>query len=261
MHILEIVLLLWLVCLPVYTALTFDKHKQQLINGSLTRCRAYKETIFFLWIPTAILLISLWLTGRSLASIGLSFSVTVAELVGLGVLLILAILAGVNLSTLRNKAESRAKLAKDYEPMRYILPQTKQELAWFNLGVSPTAGFCEELIFRGYLIWLLTPQVGLVGAIVLSSVLFGLNHIYQGWAGVLKTGVMGLIFALVFWATGSLVAAIILHILVDVFAGFQSYLVLRDNGPGQQGHDHQGDDHPGDDYQGQAMNQAGLDVS
>ena len=246
MHILEILLLLWLVGMPVYTALTFDKHKQQLINGSLTRGRAYKETIFFLWIPTVILVLTLWLTDRSVASIGLTFSASMSELIGLGVMLILAILAALNLTTLRNSAESRAKMAKDYEPLRYIMPQTKQELAWFNLGVSPTAGFCEELIFRGYLIWLLTPYVGLIGAILLSSALFGLNHIYQGWGGVLKTGIMGLIFALVFWATGSLVAAIILHVLVDVFAGFQSYLVLR------------GSD---SDHHKQAIDQTGLNAS
>lgn len=229
MHILEIILLLWLVGMPVYTALTFEKHKKQLIDGSLSRSRAYKDTIVFLWIPTFILLGILWLTDRTVATIGLTFSYSMGELIGLGVILILAIIAAWNISGLRTNAESRATLAKEFQPVSYYLPQTKGELAWFNLGVSTTAGFCEELIFRGYLLWLLTPHVGLIGAIAISSALFGLNHIYQGWAGVLKTGIMGLIFALVFWATGSLWAAILLHVLVDVFAGFQSYLVLRDS--------------------------------
>ena len=233
MHLLEIILLLWLVGMPVYTALTFDKHKQQLIDGRLTRSRAYKETIFFLWIPTGVLLATLWLTDRSVASIGLTFSATTAELITLAVLAVLTIIAVISLAGLKADAEARTKLAKEYEPLRYIMPQSKSELAWFNLGVSPTAGICEELIFRGYLIWLLTPYIGFIGAILLSSALFGLNHIYQGWGGVLKTGILGLIFALVYWASGSLVAAIILHTLVDVFAGFQSYLVLRGGNSGE----------------------------
>jgi membrane protease YdiL (CAAX protease family) len=39
---------------------------------------------------------------------------------------------------------------------------------------------------------------GTILAVVLSVVPFGIAHLYQGWAGVLSTGMMGLCFALIF---------------------------------------------------------------
>ena len=83
MHMLEIILLLWLVGMPIYTAMTFDKHKKQLIDGSLTRTRAYMDTIFFLWLPTLLLIGIFWWTDRELATIGLTFSASSREFVSM----------------------------------------------------------------------------------------------------------------------------------------------------------------------------------
>jgi membrane protease YdiL (CAAX protease family) len=72
-----------------------------------------------------------------------------------------------------------------------IIPRTvPQLLVW--LGLASTAGFCEELIFRGYLVEQFSAWTGSrVFAIVLQGVAFGLAHGYykrimvaimvQGW--------------------------------------------------------------------------------
>jgi membrane protease YdiL (CAAX protease family) len=112
--------------------------------------------------------------------------------------------------------------------MRWVLPENKKQWKWFAFGVSSSAGICEELLFRGYLIWLLEPVVGMPLAVVLSSVLFGLNHFYQGFSGMIKTALVGLLLAIVYWVTGSLWFAIGLHILIDVYAGTQSWFAFRD---------------------------------
>ncbi len=57
----------------------------------------------------------------------------------------------------------------------------------------------EEIIFRGYLI----PRLRAVtrsnlAAVLLSSIIFALGHGYEGTAGVLAVGFMGLFFALVY---------------------------------------------------------------
>ncbi|MCI0376926.1 MAG: CPBP family intramembrane metalloprotease [Gemmataceae bacterium] len=46
---------------------------------------------------------------------------------------------------------------------------------WFG-GVSLTAGFCEEFLFRGYFIWVFAPWLGWWGAAALSVLIFAILH-------------------------------------------------------------------------------------
>jgi membrane protease YdiL (CAAX protease family) len=74
----------------------------------------------------------------------------------------------------------------------------------------------EETIFRGYLILRLKGISGSIAvAVVFSSVIFAIGHGYEGSAGVITVGIMGLIFALIYAWRKSLVAPIILHFLQD----------------------------------------------
>jgi membrane protease YdiL (CAAX protease family) len=120
-----------------------------------------------------------------------------------------------------------AGVRQQVEPIRAVMPRTLTELCWFG-GASLTAGFCEELLFRGYVIWVFTPWLGWWGAAALSLAIFAVAHIYQGWNGVLRTGIVGGIFTLVVAVTGSLWPAIALHALVDLFNGFMAWMALRD---------------------------------
>jgi len=52
-------------------------------------------------------------------------------------------------------------------------------------------------------------------AILLSAVVFSLGHGYEGTAGLITVGFMGLIFALVFKWRRSLVAPMVMHFLQD----------------------------------------------
>jgi membrane protease YdiL (CAAX protease family) len=54
--------------------------------------------------------------------------------------------------------------------------------------------------------------------VVLSSVIFSLGHGYEGSAGVVTVGFMGLAFAIVYVWRRSLVAPIIMHFLQDFLA-------------------------------------------
>jgi len=229
MHILEILLLLWFIGMPIYTAVTFEKNKQMLIDGRINRTTAYQQTIAFLWVPTLLLAAVAWVTELNTMTLGLVFTGSTTEIGVFALLVILTIYGGVNYLSIKKDAKIRAKYREVFSPMRWILPQTKSELKWFTIGVSSSAGICEELLFRGYLMWLLTPYIGIIGAMVVSSALFGLNHIYQGWSGVLNTSLLGLVFAFVYWLTGSLWTVIVLHLLIDVLAGFQAYLALQDD--------------------------------
>lgn len=105
-------------------------------------------------------------------------------------------------------------------------PHTGSEFArWAVLSLS--AGFCEELVFRGYLIWVFQPALGLWGAAALSLAIFALAHAYQGAKGILAVGVMGGLITLVVLISGSLLPAMVLHALIDVGQGLLAWLILR----------------------------------
>ena len=94
-------------------------------------------------------------------------------------------------------------------------------------GVAITAGICEEVLYRGYLLWYLQ-SLGLGrGAVVVAIVAFGLAHAYQGIRGSVVTGVTGAVFMGLYLLTGSLVAPIVLHATVDLANGLMAYRLLQ----------------------------------
>ena len=85
--------------------------------------------------------------------------------------------------------------------------------------VSITAGFCEEVAFRGYLMTrfrLLFKSQSWILPTLLSSVIFGICHAYQGTAGFILITIYGAMFALLYIKTKSLWSGIIAHFFQDV---------------------------------------------
>ena len=74
----------------------------------------------------------------------------------------------------------------------------------------------EETIFRGYLILRLKAiTASPAAAALLSAAIFSLGHGYEGSAGVVTVGVMGVVFAFIYMWRQSLVAPIVIHFLQD----------------------------------------------
>jgi membrane protease YdiL (CAAX protease family) len=86
-------------------------------------------------------------------------------------------------------------------------------------GLSLSAGVTEELTYRGLLVLALSlavPDLPHGAVVAVAAVLFGLAHWYQGWLGVLTTGVVGAAFTQLYLSTGSLLLPMVLHVLVDL---------------------------------------------
>jgi len=89
---------------------------------------------------------------------------------------------------------------------------------WAAAGVALGAGVSEELLFRGLFTAAVVDVVGLsVGAaVVVVSIGFGLMHVYQGWRGVLVTGLVGFALSALYLSSRSLLMPMLLHVLVDL---------------------------------------------
>jgi membrane protease YdiL (CAAX protease family) len=90
---------------------------------------------------------------------------------------------------------------------------------WFALVSALTVGVAEEMLFRGYLLGRLRIALASrTGAIIVSSVLFGLLHLVSGdIVQVLVTACIGALLATarVVWPGCSLASVIVAHVLYD----------------------------------------------
>jgi membrane protease YdiL (CAAX protease family) len=125
--------------------------------------------------------------------------------------------AGVALSAAFRRAAMALGL-RESGLLRSLLPRTGRERAAFA-GLSVAAGVGEELAYRGYVIPVLAVLLGPVGAAVVSSVVFGVLHAYQGPLGMARTAALGGLLAWGFLASGSLWPPIAAHALLDVVLG------------------------------------------
>ena len=129
-------------------------------------------------------------------------------------------------SVKRLSEERRVAVRPRFGNVAFLLPHTRREYLWF-LSLSATAGVCEELLYRGYLAWFLTPWLGTAGAFIAVIALFGIGHAYQGTKGAIRATLAGAVMTLIVVATGWLVPAMIVHALVDAGSGSVGYLLLR----------------------------------
>lgn len=110
-------------------------------------------------------------------------------------------------------------------------PQSPDEMpAW--IVISLTAGFAEEIAYRGVLFGILFYWIGSWwAAALLSAVAFALGHAIQGWKGVLIIFVMSVIFQGLVWYTGTLYVAMVVHAVYDIIAGFAYLRLYKQTAP------------------------------
>jgi membrane protease YdiL (CAAX protease family) len=90
-------------------------------------------------------------------------------------------------------------------------------LVWLLLSL--TAGFCEEIVFRGYLRMQFAAWLGMPFGILGSSVIFGLGHLYQGRNAAIAIGFYGILLALLAFNRKSLLPGIMSHSWQDILSG------------------------------------------
>jgi membrane protease YdiL (CAAX protease family) len=112
------------------------------------------------------------------------------------------------------------KLGWRESPMlEWLLPVTTRERALFVL-LSVSAGVGEEMAYRAFLIPALAGASGSRAlAVIVSSIAFGMMHGYQQATGALRASLLGVLLAVPFLITGSIVPSMAAHALFDIVAG------------------------------------------
>lgn len=186
----------------------------------------YTQALWLQW-GLAAFTAGLWLwQGRTWDEIGLSPRHPTGWIWGLGLAALLAIGSWVQQKRAARDPEALEQVLRRVSQVERMLPHAAEELKTFY-ALSATAGFCEELLYRGYLMWYLEHWMGLVPTLAGSSILFGVGHAYQGWRGVVTTGLFGGLLGVLYLVTGSLVTPMLVHALVDWHSGRLAYAALQ----------------------------------
>lgn len=211
------------------------KKYENVMITEMVRIKFYRECILYGWIPVGIILVFVALTPLSMYDIGIRrinmSNMVWLNTISLGVFLVIAIVLSYQTVKYLLSEEYRRQLAeqvKNSQQNHYektidlLIPRSVKEKKYFFL-VSLTAGICEEIVWRGAMLFLLKdifPAMHIVGCVLIASAMFGLCHFYQGINGVIKTEIAGFFFMILYLVTDSVLLGIILHFMFDVSSAF-----------------------------------------
>jgi membrane protease YdiL (CAAX protease family) len=192
-----------------------------LIAAGLKGYTAFGSTLWLL----ASGLVLVWWRGPGWRIVGFARPRSIAQAAAIGVAAGLGY-QGLSLMLLEPTiAYVTGSALPDVSIFRAVIGDERQ-LAISLLLAWTTAAFAEETVYRG---WITTRVAEVVGgfskhawmvAIVVSSIAFGLVHMYQGLSGMIATGLTGLVLGWLYLATGrNLWAPIIAHGVMDT-SGF-----------------------------------------
>jgi len=234
-YLLDVALVLFIAREVVQFARRYDRLKQEIAAGDPdARSRLYRRVLRFQWLSAFFALTALRMDWNALRpqSLGLASFPLVTSFArnlkgGLGGIAVGVAVGTLGLIALRlrsrhagsngpRRAAPIAGVRRLLPDFGAVLPVTARE-RWLWLAVSIGAGVCEEIVFRGWLLSVLHAPLGLAGAalILVAAGCFGLAHAYQGPAGVLLTGLAGVLFCVLYVATGGLLVPIVLHTIID----------------------------------------------
>jgi len=155
---------------------------------------------------------NIWFTGITLVLCGIYLFAHICEMIAYLV----------SPKYREGKKEELAKDTANQVVINLLIPRSKKEKRyWFF--VSLTAGIGEEIVFRGFLFFLLQavfPNMPMPLMLVIVSVIFGIAHAYQGIRGMIRSTIVGALLGGLFLVTGSLIPAMFIHFMLDIFGAF-----------------------------------------
>jgi len=180
-----------------------------------SRIARYLTTIVIEWTLVGVVIFGIRRTGTTLRQlIGGDWSTSKSFFRDLGIGIVFLIGSFVMLGIVGHVLHAETPAS-----VKGFLPHTLPEKSlWMFLAL--TAGICEEIITRGYLQRQLTALLKSAPAgIAAQGVIFGLAHVYQGWAHVFIIILLGCMLGILAYWRKSLRPGIIEHFLQDALGG------------------------------------------
>lgn len=218
-------LLYFVVCETWFGLTKYKKIMQAINDGHMPKTRLYTRLMMGLWIPAGIVVLLSTTSKFTFKGFGLSwFKLNDQK----WFLYIASVLAGVyflylvySLIALRINAIKKVSISQKIpNEVKVLLPiSTKEKLVWICVAI--TAGITEELLFRGFFFNLmeqLFPGLNVFIILVISMLIFGVGHLYQGVSEAVKPMILGLVFGMFYIAFGTIIPCIILHAMQDLCA-------------------------------------------
>ncbi len=183
------------------------------------RGHLYRQAMALQWTFTLATL-ALWITNRRpWESLGLIFRPGPGSLIpALVMALVVAYIVATLPRALRDHDALRG-VRRRLSGVERMLPRTGAELKAFG-WLALTAGICEEVLYRGYLFWYVGHWLPQPYVLLVTALVFGIGHSYQGMRGMVTTGIAGLFLGGMYMLTGSLYLSMAIHALTDLYSGY-----------------------------------------
>lgn len=181
-------------------------------KGSRTPFLRYWSMSWQVMVMLAIFWLGSWQAGYSAREVGFDIPLSSAGAWGLGfaVLLLGGLALAGNVIERRYTPERRAENERKLLDADFPWPRTGGEALAFALSMSfMTAGW--EILYRGFILLLLTPSTGLPIAIAISALAYGVAHGYKSPKQLTASIISAFVFTIAYAWTHSLWWLIVIH--------------------------------------------------
>ncbi|MFB5248813.1 CPBP family intramembrane glutamic endopeptidase [Bacillus cereus] len=211
----------------------YNRLKEDIQINQNARVSFYIRTMSLLWGLTVIMLITSYSIDIPFEEYGLKLpnvNSTISKQFGnMNISWLIGVCIGliVPLIILKKNKVFQRYTEKQMSDVSEMLPSNYREsILWIFICI--TAGVTEELLFRSFMMNYLSqlfPALSTIGVLVISSIIFGLAHFYQGWKGIVGTTILGFMLGRVYVATGSIYPSMLIHMLIDLFVLVRLFLL------------------------------------
>ena len=206
----------WLFVLILIGLVPFLSARSSRAAERLSRSAIYASASMSLWTLAAVAYLVVRVDGKTTGELVWRAGSSPASTLGLMAWTLGLAAAGVGIFALSQRVSRRWQLGDADAALERLRPNTGGERLWMLLLLCPSAGVCEEFLYRGFL-WsrLATLLSSEVLAVLLASAAFGAAHLYQGWLGACRAALLAVLLSAPVIAHGTLVASMAAHALID----------------------------------------------
>jgi membrane protease YdiL (CAAX protease family) len=151
--------------------------------------------------------------GKVFSFLGFRYNDDIGRLIVLTVLLILAIQPVIWLLSWINMQIPFPESYLHFEDMQDKILQDflsgNKQVYWTLFNVALVPAFCEEVLYRGFVLNTLKRKWGVTAAVLISGIVFGLYHVR--FTQLIPLAFLGILLAILAWKSGSILPAMVAH--------------------------------------------------